>query len=74
MAEETQFLIKKITNLQDLWMNISKDDESNKFIRKINSLHSRSINMVESLKNEGSLNAGGKFEWVDSILIKVSIV
>lgn len=28
--------------------------------------------VAEAVRSEGSLNAGGKFEWVESVLVKVS--
>lgn len=75
MTEETTLFIKKIENLSNIWRSLRDNETTSKDIKEtITKLIERGRVLLEAVKKEGSLNAGGKFEWVDSILIKVDLV
>ncbi|XP_064213116.1 midasin isoform X2 [Tribolium castaneum] len=60
MEEELSLFLRKLDELEKIWAVLPGTDKLRRKARK----------MRMSVKNEGSLNAGGKFEWVDSVLIK----
>lgn len=72
MHEETQYFIRKMQNLQSIW-NLLRETGT-KFTDKILILEEKGEKVMKIVKEEDNLNAGGKFEWVDSKLIKVSFV
>nr|XP_022918861.1 midasin [Onthophagus taurus] len=70
MAEETKLFIKKIEYLMALWKEIENNRLPEKGEEKIRELRKKGNQLLSCVNNEGGLNAGGKFEWVDSVLIK----
>lgn len=74
MSEETELFLKKLAKLEEVWQELMKCKESENLSPKISQLKARGKKLGKSVRQEGSLNAGGKFEWVESILIKVSLL
>lgn len=72
MTEETKIFKRKTKMLNEFWKLLGEADESFQLKDKILQLTKRCDAITDTVSREGSLNAGGKFEWVDSILIKVS--
>lgn len=64
LAEQTNKFLKKLTAISEVLQNIS---DTENLLEKVH-------NIIRRVKEEGTLNAGGKFEWVDSILVKVRLV
>ncbi|CAH0557511.1 unnamed protein product [Brassicogethes aeneus] len=67
MDEEAKLFVRKISKLELVWDKLEKLT-NNKLM--INNLRTKGDKMASCVKKEGSLNAGGKFEWVDSMLTK----
>ena len=42
------------------------------FESELRALKDQLLKLMNNVETEGNLNAGGKFEWLDSILVKVS--
>lgn len=72
MNEETELFVKKLNKLNDLVIFLHQDSMRN-YVNKdeINHLKRKLNKILDNVKNDKSLNAGGKFEWVDSLLVKV---
>lgn len=75
MYEETELFMKKLNKLHDLIGYLNGENLKNYVDRDdvINQIEHRLRKMYEDVKNDKSLNAGGKFEWVDSLLVNVSV-
>lgn len=74
MAEETRNFLGKLERLDailDSLINIGP--ALTDFLPRLRQLQQRGIEISRHVAAEESLNAGGKFEWVDSVLIKVGI-
>lgn len=67
-AERTHFL-EKVEKLSKLVSAIKLWESSREL--ELRDIESRLENLSISVEKEGCLNAGGKFEWVDSVLVKV---
>lgn len=73
MAAETGRFLKKLGHLEDVWEKfLSVPLVANGQL--VQELRQRSRKIAACVRQEGNLNAGGKFEWVDSVLIKVSLM
>lgn len=70
MDAELKLFMRKTSKLQDI-LNTFKPDEWNISKDSIQLLKENIIAICASVQKDGTLNAGGKFEWVDSVLIKV---
>lgn len=68
MDEEIKLFLKKITKLEDI-LKLLDNQHTQAVVQKV---ERRLQNIYKCIKNDASLNAGGKFEWVDSVLIKVN--
>uniref|UniRef100_A0A6P7F5I1 Midasin-like n=1 Tax=Diabrotica virgifera virgifera TaxID=50390 RepID=A0A6P7F5I1_DIAVI len=66
MEEEIKLFLRKISRLEDVAQFISSYHQES----VVAALTDRLQKISFAIKNEASLNAGGKFEWVDSVLIK----
>ncbi|KRT79519.1 hypothetical protein AMK59_8479, partial [Oryctes borbonicus] len=71
MKEETALFVKKLENLHSIWRvlcdNVTISENIRQFVLK---LEEEGRVLLTAVKKEGTLNAGGKFEWVDSVLVK----
>ncbi|XP_057664406.1 midasin [Diorhabda carinulata] len=63
MDEEIQLFMKKINKIEEIVQYLPSNSRVNKIQQRLEKIY-------KAIKTEGSLNAGGKFEWVDSVLIK----
>lgn len=69
MAAETKLFLRKIEEISKLisamrlWMPSHKSE--------LQDIELGLRNLSDLVKQDGCLNAGGKFEWVDSVLVKV---
>lgn len=73
MATETERFLKKLRILDEIWETLANDSHVDND-RLVHELRQRGRKVAASVRQEGNLNAGGKFEWVDSVLIKVSFL
>lgn len=71
MAIETEFFLRKVTKLSELIITLKALDES--CVRELESIERKLERLSSLVQQDKCLNAGGKFEWVDSILVKVSV-
>lgn len=72
MVEETKLFIQKLQYFQKVFEHLTPFTRLNpNFDEQLEILRRKTETISESVKKENSLNAGGKFEWVDSVLIKV---
>lgn len=62
-SDQTNLFLSKLQRLLNI---INTLDAQNK-----NTVQEKANDLLKRVKNERNLNAGGKFEWVDSVLIKV---
>lgn len=69
MEEDSKLFLRRIDKLCKIWDKLKSFTNTNN-ISVLKDLKDKSQKIPSSVK-DGSLNAGGKFEWVDSILIKV---
>nr|XP_023017788.1 midasin [Leptinotarsa decemlineata] len=69
LEEETKLFHRKSEKLQDIF-EILKKTASLETITTYEYLQGNLTEVTKAVKGEGSLNAGGKFEWVDSVLVK----
>lgn len=60
MASETSLFKQRISALVEITNIIENSDFSSQLKM-----------LIDRVNNTGSLNAGGKFEWIDSLLVKV---
>ncbi|KAG5864338.1 hypothetical protein JTB14_009680 [Gonioctena quinquepunctata] len=67
MEEEIKLFLRKTGKLQGILKVLKKNDHTQAVFE---SLEERLDSVTKSVESECSLNAGGKFEWVNSILIK----
>lgn len=71
MATETERFLNKLDILDEVWETLSNDSHVTNY-QLVHELRRRGHKVAACVRQEGNLNAGGKFEWVDSALIKVS--
>lgn len=71
MDEELKLFIRKSSKLENL-LEKFKPEEWNISKCLLDLLKQKIKSICSSVQKDGTLNAGGKFEWVDSILIKVA--
>nr|CAI5832228.1 unnamed protein product [Callosobruchus analis] len=67
MDEEVRQFLKSASKLRDI-LEILRNFSGNSPI--LEDINMKLCKVIESVEREKSLNAGGKFEWVDSVLIK----
>ncbi|KAI4465363.1 midasin-related [Holotrichia oblita] len=71
MTAETALFMEKLDNLSGIWetfrSNVTISEDIKQTAEKV---AKKGRILLATVKKEGTLNAGGKFEWVDSILIK----
>ncbi|XP_032667152.1 midasin [Odontomachus brunneus] len=68
MAAETQLFLRKIQELSDLTSTLETWEPN--LESELQDIQSRLRNLSVHVKRDKCLNAGGKFEWVDSVLVK----
>lgn len=73
IALETKHYMNKLNQLKKVTEHLSKLHSSDEFM-KIDLLNVQNqLQEIERvLEKDQSINAGGRFEWIDSLLIKVS--
>lgn len=69
MAAEKRLFLKKVEELSKLVSAIKSWDSSRE--SELRDIESRLKSLSISVEKDECLNAGGKFEWVDSVLVKV---
>lgn len=69
MAAESELFLNKIKKLLILVSAIKSWEPSRE--SELRDIESRLESLSISVKEDKCLNAGGKFEWVDSVLVKV---
>lgn len=67
MDEELKLFIRKASKLQEMQEALQKHQIAN----SLQALREKTETIAACVQRDGTLNAGGKFEWVDSVLIKV---
>ena len=73
LASETQLFKYRLTALLDIVNILFPEFEGRQEVEsELRSLKSQLLKLANNVMKEGNLNAGGKFEWLDSILVKVS--
>lgn len=70
MAAETKQFQRKIQELSDLVSALETWQPS--LESELRDIQSRLLTLSSIVRQDKCLNAGGKFEWVDSVLVKVS--
>lgn len=70
MDEELKLFLRKAAKLQNILDNI-KPEEWKMCKETLEILKAKTSKILALVHKDSTLNAGGKFEWVDSILIKV---
>ncbi|KAF2880198.1 hypothetical protein ILUMI_25999 [Ignelater luminosus] len=71
MKEETEHFLKKLQKLEDIWKHLQHNIKLNSDIQThLTDIQEKGRKILNAVTREGNLNAGGKFEWVDSVLIK----
>lgn len=72
MDEEVQLFSRRIIKLEsllkELYMKCASSEEGNVMLELMNKCSA----ILGNVENDKSLSAGGRFEWVDSVLVKVS--
>lgn len=72
MEEETKLFGRKQKQLQEILASLLiTSQEDHQLKETIDTMSLRLDHLQEMVLKEGSINAGGKFEWVDSLLVKV---
>lgn len=69
MAEETELFLHKIEEMSKLISAMKLWTPSDS--PELQDIESRLQNLSSVVRQDECLNAGGKFEWVDSVLVKV---
>ncbi|KAK5645761.1 hypothetical protein RI129_004225 [Pyrocoelia pectoralis] len=69
MTEETTLFIRKLKELEALWVELKLNINTIQ-LERLTNLEARASTLLANIKSEKSLNVGGKFEWVNSILVK----
>lgn len=72
MADETKLFSTKLTVLKEILNILIPHEFAKANLKQLLSLTNRLKLLQQNVATEGTLNAGGKFEWVDSILVRVS--
>uniref|UniRef100_A0A1Y1KUK8 Midasin n=3 Tax=Photinus pyralis TaxID=7054 RepID=A0A1Y1KUK8_PHOPY len=69
MTEETALFITKLEYLAELWAKLKLSTDSIQ-LERLARLEVKGTTLLSNIRSEKSLNVGGKFEWVNSILVK----
>jgi hypothetical protein len=77
LVTETDLFRRRLAALQGIVAALMADSGSHQLDRQtceaeLKVLEHRLNKLAQNVAKEGSLNAGGKFEWIDSVLVKVS--
>lgn len=75
---ETELFTRRLSALQEIVTTLLTDSGSYQsgrqmFEAELRNLECRLNILAQNTAKEGSLNTGGKFEWIDSVLVKVRI-
>lgn len=71
MAMETEIFLQRTEQLCSL-ISAMKSMETSPSVQLTN-IEIKLKNLYDLVKQDNCLNAGGKFEWVDSVLVKVNL-
>jgi hypothetical protein len=79
LVTESELFRHRLTALQEIVTALLTDSQGQQFggqtyLAELKNLENKLNILAHSVAKEGSLNAGGKFEWIDSVLVKVGIV
>lgn len=69
MAAETELFLRRANELSKLVASIKSLDNSAS--SELQAIEEKLKELADSVGRDKCLNAGGKFEWVDSVLVKV---
>lgn len=75
---ETELFTRRLNVLQEIVTDLLTDGEScesdrQMFEAELRNLECKLNKLAQNVAKEGSLNTGGKFEWIDSVLVKVRL-
>lgn len=73
MADETKLFTIKLLKLKEITETLMRHKFAKPNLEQLGNLQKRLTKLEFNIETEGTLNAGGKFEWVDSILVKVGV-
>ena len=73
MSSETRLFLRKTEELSRL-VSAMKRLEVHREISELHEIEKRLTDLSIAVNKDRCLNAGGKFEWVDSVLVKVSSI
>jgi hypothetical protein len=78
LVTETDLFRHRLAALQKIVAALMTDSGSHQLGRQtceaqLKILEHKLNKLAQNVAKEGSLNAGGKFEWIDSVLVKVSV-
>ena len=76
---ESELFRHRLAVLQDIVTALLTDNQHQQFggetcLAELRNLENRLNILAQNVVKAGSLNAGGKFEWIDSVLVKVRTV
>lgn len=71
MVEEQKLFVRKTSKLQEMLDALQKHQVAMSTANYLQALKEKTKTISASVKRDGASNTGGKFEWVDSVLIKV---
>jgi hypothetical protein len=79
LVTESELFRHRLTVLQDIVTALLTDSQHQQFggqtcLTELRNLENRLKILAQNVAKAGSLNAGGKFEWIDSVLVKVRAV
>jgi len=79
LVTESELFRHQLTVLQDIVTALLNDSQHQQFgeqtcLAELRNLENRLNILDQNVTKAGSLNAGGKFEWIDSVLVKVRTV
>lgn len=74
MAIETKNFLQRTEQLSTLISRMEKLKTLEALEKtELASINDKLLNLSNLVKQENCLNAGGKFEWIDSVLVKVNL-
>jgi hypothetical protein len=79
LITEIELFRRRLTVLQEIVTALLTDSQHQQFggqacLTELRNLENKLNILAQNVSKEGSLNAGGKFEWIDSVLVKVRTV
>jgi hypothetical protein len=76
LGTESELFRHRLTSLREIVTLLLTDSQGQQFggqthLAELRNLENKLSILAQKVAKEGSLNAGGKFEWIDSVLVKV---